>query len=122
MRSELEVRSPNQGTGWADSWTFSGRDESTLRDCLAHLDAYLTPAPIEHWNPKKHRRVIEAEDRWRAAMLLFTNEEYDRQHAPEIQAERAWTVDGALHLAELLPDDLADVRDGIQRRFRTDSD
>jgi hypothetical protein len=52
-------------------------------------------------------------------MLLFTEEEYGKRFStdPVIQAERAWTVEGARHLAELLPDELGDLRDGIQRRF-----
>lgn len=120
MRSHLILRSPNQGTGWSDDWVFSGRDESALRDCLEQLDAYLTPAPRERWDPRKHGRVIEADDRWLAAMLLFSDDVYDNRHraaATVIQAESAWTATGAQHLADLLPDELSDLRVGIEQRF-----
>lgn len=120
MRSHLVLRSPNQGTGWSDSWAFSGRDESTLRDHLQRLDAYLTQAPIERWEPKKHTRIIDAEDRWLAARLLYPEDQYSRSGYPEpaiIQAEAAWTATGARHLAEVLPDELEDLRTGISERF-----
>lgn len=120
MRSQLVLRSPNHGTGWSDSWALSGSDESVLRDCLGRLNAYLTPAPLERWDPRKLARVVEADDRWRAAMLLFSDELYAQMHyanAPVIQAESAWTVAGAQHLADMLPDELGDLRAGIFERF-----
>jgi hypothetical protein len=68
MRSELVLRSPSDGTGWEESWAVSGHDESMLRGYLAKLDRYLTPAPLERWEQSK--RLIDADDRWLAAMLL----------------------------------------------------
>ena len=119
MRSQLVLRSPNHGTGWEDSWAFSGRDESLLRQCLGRLDAHLTPAPLERWN---QQRVIEADDRWLAAMLLFADEVYAQRHyASTIEAEAAWTVDGARRLAAMLPDELGDLRASIEERFRPEA-
>jgi len=120
VRSQLTLRSPNDGTGWEDSWDFTGGDESVLRDCLGRIHAYLTPAPTERWDPKQHRRVIEADDRWLAAMLLFADEMSPARllgGATVIQAEAAWTVNGARQLAQLLPDELGDLRSGIEERF-----
>jgi hypothetical protein len=120
MRSHLVLRSPNQGTGCSDSWAFSGRDESALRDYLGHLDAYLTPTPHELWDAKKHGRVIEADDRWLAAMLLFSGDVYDTMHRATpavVQAESAWTAAGARHLADILPAELGDLQVGISERF-----
>jgi len=124
VRSQLVLRSPNNGVGWEDNWAFSGRHESVLRDHLAQLNEYLTPAPLEPWDSKQHQRVIEADDRWLAAMLLFTDDVYSKRFSiePVIQAETAWTVEGARHLAELVPDELSDLRDGIERRFGRDGD
>jgi hypothetical protein len=114
MHSQLVLRSPNGGVGWADNWAFTGRDERLLRDLLDQLDAYVTPAPVE--TPDG----IEPEHRWTAAMLLFDEETYRaRWDGPRKtwQAERAWTSAGALRLAELLPDGLSDVRSAIEDRF-----
>jgi hypothetical protein len=57
-------------------------------------------------------------------MLLFTDEEYERRHyaTPPVQAEAAWTVDGARALAALLPDELEELRAGITQPFGTVSD
>jgi hypothetical protein len=124
VRSQLVLRSPQDGTGWSDSWAFSGRDESALRDCLTSLVAHLTPAPVERWDPQRHGRVVEAEDRWLAAMLLFADEEYKRRSypTPPVQAEAAWTVAGARELAALLPDELEELRLAIEQRFGAVSD
>lgn len=109
MRSILEIRSPSNGTGWADSWTFSGADDRALRDCLEGLEAYATEPPLGRRAP----------DRWRAAMLFSDHERSvslgigaaPREHL------RAWTADGALQLAAVLPDRLGDLRDAIIERF-----
>ena len=124
MRSQLVLRSPNKGSGWEDNWAFSGRDESVLRNHLDQLGPYVTSAPLEAWDSKQHRRVIETEDRWSAAMLLFTDDIYSRRFSmePVIQAETAWTAAGARHLAGLLPAELSDLRDGINRRFGSGRD
>jgi len=62
--------------------------------------------------------VIADEDRWRAAMLLWADERSERraQFQP-IQADEAWTTEGALQLAEILPERLSDVRTAILERF-----
>jgi hypothetical protein len=49
---------------------------------------------------------------------LYPTEPAWDQLAPP-RAEHAWTADGALHPATLLPDQLSDLRDAIQRRFAT---
>ena len=113
-------RSPQRGAGWEDSWALSGRDESVLRGCLGRIEANLTPAPLERWDSKQLQRVIEADDRWLAAMLLFADEVYDKRFDPVesvIQAEAAWTVEGARQLAQMLPDELGDLRASIEQRF-----
>jgi hypothetical protein len=117
VRSALELRSPSNGTGWSDRWSFSGVDDRLLRESLAQLAAFATPPPKEDWSLKARRHIL-AEDRWRAAMLLWPDEPTTR-HMPTDRrcAEAAWTADGALALAELLPDRLADLRDGILARF-----
>ena len=53
-------------------------------------------------------------------MLLFVDETYDKRFdwvESVIQAEAAWTVDGARQLAEMLRDDLGDLRASIEQRF-----
>ena len=99
MRSELVLRSPSDGTGWEESWALSGHDESMLRGYLAKLDRYLTPAPLERWEQGK--RVIDADDRWQAAMLLFPEDVRGANHRfghPQFRAEQAWTAAGARQL------------------------
>jgi hypothetical protein len=118
MRSELVFRSASDGTGWEESWAFSGSDDSRLRAHLARLDRYTTPTPVERWEQGRH--VIDAEDRWLAAMLLFSDEVRGINHRfahPQFRAEQAWTAAGALRLAELLPDEFADLRASIELRF-----
>jgi hypothetical protein len=118
MRSELVLRTPSHGTGWEESWAFSGRDERLLRESLAQLDQYSTPAPLERWDNSK--RVIDPDDRWLAAMLLYPEDvrgANDRFANPQYRAEHAWTAAGARRLAELLPDDLVELRTSIERRF-----
>ena len=53
-------------------------------------------------------------------MLLFAGEVHDRVHYATpavIQAESAWTAVGAQHLADMLPDELGDLRASIYERF-----
>jgi len=107
VRSILEIRSPSNGTGWADRWTFSGADDRVLRKCLEDLAEYVTEPPVTK------------ADRWRAAMVFSDDEKavhigINAAPATEI---RAWTSDGALKLAEILPARLSSVRDAIIRRF-----
>jgi hypothetical protein len=106
MRSILEIRSPSNGTGWADRYTFSGADDRLLRECLDGLADYTTEPPAKP-------------DRWTAAMLFSDNEKavgMGINAAPRTEV-RAWTSDGALRLAEVLPERLADLRDAIVERF-----
>jgi hypothetical protein len=118
MRSLLVLRAPSNGTGWQGQHAFNGADEHALRDCLDQLVAFTTPAPVERWDSRKHGRVIEAECRWTAAMLLYADEPYvlDRTVEP-VSAEAAWTADGARRLAELLPERLDSLRTDIRARF-----
>jgi hypothetical protein len=108
MRLHLELRSPTNGTGWQDTWTFTGADAAALDRCLDDLDAYLTdPAPTDG-------------DRWRAAILLFPPEWYDAhvRWTPEPPpADRAWTAEAAPVLAALLPERLAGLREDLLARF-----
>jgi len=106
MRSILELRSPSNGTGWRDSWTFSGADDRLLRDHLEALAQHVTEPPTES-------------DRWRAAMLFSDDDGALRMgiNAAPAGEVRAWTAEGALQLAELLPERLGDVRDAILARF-----
>lgn len=118
MRSRLELRSPSNGTGWGDSWTFSGPDDRALRDCLDRLDEFVTPAPAERYDLRRGR-VIDAPHRWTAAMLLYTVDPSDLGSlSPEtFWADAAWTAEGAIQLAEILPERLADLRVDIIHRF-----
>ena len=118
MRSVLELRSPSNGTGWAETWSFSGADDRLLRACLRSLHECATAPPREGWDSTGRRHVIADEDRWRAAMLLWADERSERraQFQP-IQADEAWTTEGALQLAEILPERLSDVRTAILERF-----
>jgi hypothetical protein len=105
--SILEIRSPSNGTGWADSWTFSGADDRLLRECLEKLADYVTEPPVTK------------ADRWRAAMAFSDDEKALHMgiNAAPSSEVRAWTSDGALRLAEILPARLASVREAIIRRF-----
>jgi hypothetical protein len=118
MRCRLELRSPSNGTGWAESWNFSGADGRTLRGCLDALGDYVTDAPVER-HTYKDGHVIEAQDRWRAAMLLWPDEPSQRQRitSDPVQADVAWTREGAMRLAEVLPGRLDDLRAAILARF-----
>jgi hypothetical protein len=121
MQSALELRSPSDGTGWAETWTFSGRDEQILRDCLLALDPHATPAPEEPWDGQRHAYSVVGDERWQAAMLLFAIDPAWEAHGWSLptarQAEAAWTADGARRLADMLPDALGDLRTAIRQRF-----
>ena len=117
--SRLELRSPSGGTGTGEHWSFGGADDRLLRDCLDELAEFVTDAPLEEWDNRVRRHVVVAEDRWRAAMLLWPDEPFERgqQSFNPIRAKAAWTCDGALRLAELLPERLGDLRVAILARF-----
>jgi hypothetical protein len=116
VRSLLVLRSPSDGTGWQEQWSFTGRDDTLLRECLAQLDEFRTTPPLERWDAKRGH-VFDG-DRWAAAMLLHPDEaspgDYGLLPPP---AEAAWTERGALHLAGLLPDQFAELRRAISARF-----
>ena len=118
MRCRLELRTPNDGTGWSERWSFSGADGRALLACLDALGDDATDPPVERWT-LKGGRVIEAGDRWRAAMLLWPDEPSERTQVTEepVRADAAWTRDGALRLAAMLPERLDDLRDAIVARF-----
>jgi hypothetical protein len=121
MQSALELRSPSAGTGWSETWTFSGRDEQMLRDCLSALDPHATPGPEERWDSHRRAYSVVGDDRWQAAMLLFAIDPAWQAHGWSLpasrQAEAAWTADGARRLADMLPEALADLRAAIRQRF-----
>jgi hypothetical protein len=76
--SRLELRSPSGGTGTGEHWSFGGADDRLLRDCLDELAEFVTDAPLEEWDNRVRRHVVVAEDRWRAAMLLWPDEPFER--------------------------------------------
>jgi hypothetical protein len=119
MRSLLILRSPAHGTGWQEQWAFSGTDDRILRDHLARLRAFEVDAPDESWDLKHGHRFQG--NRWVAAMLLHPDESSDDPLLPP-PAEAAWSAEGALRLADLLPDRCADLRAAIYARFRVRSD
>lgn len=118
MRCLLELRSPNNGTGTGETWEFSGVDGRALQECLGELDDFTTDAPVER-HTLKEGHVVEAEDRWRAAMLLWPDETLQRGRISfdPVRADGAWTPDGARRLAEILPERLDDLRSAIVARF-----
>jgi hypothetical protein len=101
----LRLNSPWRGTGWFETWTFSGKDGRTVRDCCLQLDTFSVEDP---------------EDRGQAAVVLYWIDfagQSDYQVGPNPPVAGAWNIEGAARLADLLPDSLADVRDGIRARF-----
>jgi len=87
-------------------------------DCLAGLlGEFRVEPPDGRWDCRRLRLVIEAEDRWEAAMLLRPDGFMDHQGVDPLPAESAWTAAGALQLAEILPGDLEDLRAAITTRF-----
>jgi hypothetical protein len=117
----LELRSPANGAGLGDTWTLSGEDGRLLRDCLGQIDDFVTEPPLEVGDSHALRHVIEGQDRWRAAMLLWPDEPSARGRVSfdPVRADAAWTAAGALRLAEILPERLEDVRIDILARFST---
>jgi hypothetical protein len=96
-----------------EQWTFSGADDRVLRDHLAALDAFRVDAPTESWDLKRGHRIEG--DRWIAAMLLHPGDESAGLIPPP--AEAAWSTEGALQLAELLPEAFDDLCAAIRTRF-----
>jgi len=122
VRCVLELRSPSDGTGWAENWSFSGQDALLLLDCLQRLGEYATAPPVEVWNSRRSRHVVRDGDRWRAAMLLWRDDgrwQRDVFSPDPMQAEEAWTAAGALRLAYMLPAGLDDLAEAIRARFAT---
>ena len=120
MSVVLRLRSPSSdadGSEDREDRTFAGDGERILRAGLAQLDEFATLPPSEEWDEETQRTVIVSEDRWTAAMLLYSaSGEGGWTMYVAIEADAAWTVEGARRLAELLPD-LDDVASAIRRRF-----
>jgi hypothetical protein len=115
VRSRLVLRSRSNGTIWESKWNFTGADERELRACLDQLDEFTAPDPKERWAGMKKGWVFEG-DRWASPMVLFPDDPSFKW--PEVPpADGAWTAEGALRLAELLPDTFADLRNDILTRF-----
>jgi hypothetical protein len=109
MQSFLRLNQPWQGTGNASTWRFSGADERALRDCLDQLDRFTA------------ERVG---DRWTAVIVYGPADQRGRvsRRGRKLDVspgtpERAWTIDGALALADLLPESLADLRAELVESF-----
>ena len=128
MRSTLVIRDEPTKATYYPKWAFSGNDEARLRDLLGMLDAYRTQVPVERYLYRggsklpgsNSERVIEPAGACSAAMLLFDQDVADRwvYGSPTvIQAEAAWTAEGARHLAALLPDELSDLRAAIEKEL-----
>jgi hypothetical protein len=119
MAWELELRSPASGTGTGEHWAFSGRDGRLLVEALDGVEAYAVEAPLEIYDFRTHRRVVQDDDRWRAAMLLWPDEPATRHQSnfDPRRADAAWSADGALALADLLPERLADLAEALRKRF-----
>ena len=69
----LRLRSPSSaadGHEDREDFRFMGDEERILGGCLAHLDEFATPPPIEEWDEDAERTVIVSEDPWTAAVLL----------------------------------------------------
>jgi hypothetical protein len=118
VRCLLELRSPASGTGTGETWTFSGADGRALEACLLELDAFAVDPPLVRYSLKDGYE-IEGDDRWRAAMQRWSPDMTPTRWVvggPR-RAEAAWTAEGALRLAELLPERLDDLREDILARF-----
>lgn len=109
MRSFLILNTPWQGTGNRSTWTFSGRDEKTLRDCLDNLRGCEAPDPNDRWTA-----AIAFGSAEQGPILVKRDRSYDIEPG---ERERAWTIDGALALAELLPETLSDLRTDLVESF-----
>jgi len=107
----LQLFSPWRGTGWGETWTFSGKDGEVVRDCCMQLDSFAVDDHADHWN----------------AVVVLSWIDFPEQPAgngPAPPVAGAWNIAGALRLAELLPETLADVRGALVDRFtnlRSDS-
>ena len=99
MRSKLILRHPwkQPPETW---WYFNGRDDRVLRDYAERLGTFTTPNP---------------DDRHREALVLRDDEQANPSSDGSLVG--AWKSDGALKLAELLPDEFADVRASITDHF-----
>ena len=117
MRSRFRFRSQSIGAHWSEPWSFSGADERALRDCLDQVGDFLTAAPAEHHElsegPRRDRR-----DGSLAMVLYAVEAEALRRHwSDPFRADAAWTAEGAIKLAEILPERLDDLRRDILKHF-----
>lgn len=118
VRCVVELRSPSDGTGISEKWSFSGTDGRMIRDLVAKLDLFAVDPPLEVWDMQRLRHRVQSADRWQAAMLLWPDEPSQRQAVSfeDRRAEAAWTAAGAIEFADLLPAE-HDLRRAIQERF-----
>jgi hypothetical protein len=104
MGSFLILSSHGRDAGNTSEWSFSGAEDLELRGCLDRLGDFVASGPDES-----------------TAAIVFgsTDNNYGRpmQGRALKNRERAWTVEGALRLAEILPDSLANLRGDLRRRF-----
>jgi len=117
MRYRVDLLSPSEGTGWRDTWSFSGSEATALQAELAKLEEFRVPDPQWHWDAKTHQEVCTADDRWLAAMILYPGERSEWAGLRIPPAEAAWSSAGALRLAKLLPETFADLKGDILKRF-----
>jgi len=99
---------PWQSAGNRSSWTFTGRHEQAVRACLDQLSAWTTEDVDDRWTAAIVYGPVEMNPRFRPAR---------KPGAPPVPPECAWRIEGALALAELLPESLADVRDDLIASF-----
>ena len=92
-------------------WQFSGNDERALADCLDRLDEYA----VEDFNDRRIAAIV-----FRLAEGISYTVDRDRGRQYRIGPAmpiRAWNIDGALVLAELLPESLAELREDLLASF-----
>jgi hypothetical protein len=110
MRSVLELNRRYRGDS-LPVWEFSGNDERALADCLDQLDEYA----VDDFND---RRIAAIVFRPTEGISYTVDRVRGTQYriGPAMRI-RAWNVDGALALADLLPERLADLREDLLASF-----
>ena len=96
MRSSLILNVPWRGTANSEDWGFSGDEDRMLRASLDQLSEFTT----------------DSKDQWRAAIVLY----FPRTGGGPTSGG-AWTIEGAMRLAEVLPEELTDFRDALLNCF-----
>jgi hypothetical protein len=79
----------------------------------------VTEPPFERGARQTTSPVARKPDRWRAAMLFSDHAQALHMGIAAAPREevRAWTSEGALQLAEVLPERFGEVRVAIVKRF-----